>query len=80
MHQRNFLMLSSTSSSQSSHQLTELVYSDGYIRRVWLCNGNVDYLEGKHIPLFIVALLLLISIPYTADFTLQTTLLDHIDG
>ena len=47
---------------------TELVYPDGYVRRVWLYDGNVDYLQGKHIPLFVAALLLLtsISIPYTA--------------
>ena len=47
---------------------TELVYPDGYHRRVWLYDGNVDYLQGKHIPLFIAALVLLlfISTPYTA--------------
>ena len=46
----------------------ELVYPDGYHRRVWLYDGNVDYLRGKHIPLFIAALLLLImvSVPFTA--------------
>ena len=46
---------------------TELVYPDGYHRRVWLYDGNVDYLTGKHIPLFIAALILLIliSIPFT---------------
>ena len=38
-----------------------------YIWKVWLYDGNVDYLKGKHIPLFIAALLLLfISLPYTA--------------
>ena len=48
---------------------TEIVYPDGYVRRIWLYDGNVDYLQGKHIPLFIAALLLLtfISIPYTAS-------------
>jgi hypothetical protein len=47
--------------------LSELVYPDGYHRRVWLYDGNIDYLTGKHIPLFIAALLLLIlvSIPFT---------------
>ena len=46
---------------------TTLVYPDGHPRRVWLYDGNVDYLKGKHIPLFIAALILLIflSIPYT---------------
>ena len=47
---------------------TELVYPDGYHKRVWLYDGNVDYLKGKHIPLFIAAVLILVflSIPYTA--------------
>ena len=47
---------------------TELVYPDGYHRRVWLYDGNVDYLKGKHIPLFTAALVLLlfVSTPYTA--------------
>ena len=46
---------------------TELVYPDGYHRRVWLYDGNVDYLTRKHIPLFIAALMLLIliSVPFT---------------
>ena len=46
---------------------TELIYPDGYHRRVWLYDGNVDYLHGKHTPLFIAALilLLLVSAPYT---------------
>ena len=45
-----------------------LVYPDNYRRRLWLYDGNVDYLQGKHIPLFVagLSLLLLISIPYTA--------------
>ena len=46
---------------------TELIYPDGYHKRVWLYDGNVDYLTGKHISLFIAALILLIfvSAPYT---------------
>jgi len=37
------------------------------VRKVWLYDGNVDYLKGKHNPLFIAALLLLlISLPYKA--------------
>ena len=47
-------------------QSTELEYPDCTVRKVWLYDGNVDYLKGKHIPLFIAALLLLlISLPYT---------------
>ena len=53
---------------------TQLEYPDGYIRRVWLYDGNVDFLEAKHVVLFITALLLLvlISAPYTlALLTIQ---------
>ena len=51
----------------TTFSFTELVYPDGYHRRIWLYDGNVDYLKGKHIPLFTAALLLLllISIPFT---------------
>ena len=40
----------------------------GSVGRVWLYDGNVDYLKGKHIPLFMAALLVLLvlSLPYTA--------------
>ena len=46
---------------------TLLEYPDGSVKRIWLYDGNVDYLKGKHIALFVAALLLLlfISIPYT---------------
>ena len=48
-------------------QSTDLEYPDNIVRKIWLYDGNVDYLKGKHIPLFIAALLLLlISLPYTA--------------
>ena len=47
-------------------QSTELEYPDNSVRKIWLYDGNVDYLEGKHIPLFIAALLLLLTfLPYT---------------
>ena len=47
---------------------TTLTYPDGYVKRVWLYDGNVGFLKGKHLPLFIVALMFLIfvSIPFTA--------------
>ena len=50
---------------------TQLTYPDGHIKAVWLYDGNVDFLEGKHIPLFIVALvfLVLVSVPFTAFLT-----------
>ena len=46
---------------------TTITYPDGYAKAVWLYDGNVDFLSGKHIPLFIATLLLLVllSIPYT---------------
>ena len=47
-------------------QSTELVYPDKSVRNVWFYDGNVDYLKGIHIPLFVAALLLLfITLPYT---------------
>ena len=50
---------------------TTLTYPDGYIRKVWLYDGNMDFMKGKHIPLFIIALifLCLVSIPFTAILT-----------
>ena len=47
---------------------THLEYPENHIKRVWLYDGNVEYLKGKHIALFLAAitLLLTVSIPYTA--------------
>ena len=47
---------------------TTLEFPDGSVRRVWLYDANVDYLKGKHIPLFMAAVLVLIflTVPYTA--------------
>ena len=46
---------------------TILVYSDGFKMKVWLLDGNIEFLRGKHIPLFAVSFLVLsvLSIPYT---------------
>ena len=51
----------------TAFSFTILEYPDGSIKRVWLYDGNVDYLKSKHIALFVAALLLLvfISLPYT---------------
>ena len=51
---------------------TILVYPDGFKKSVWLYDGNIEFFMGKHIPLGIATLLLLIllSIPYT--FSLVT--------
>ena len=45
---------------------THLEYPDKQIK-VWLHDANIDYLVGKHIPLFIVAVLvfLFLFLPYT---------------
>ena len=47
---------------------TTITYPNGYnIRAVWFYDGNVDFLQGKYLLLFIVTLLLFIflSVPYT---------------
>ena len=45
---------------------TTITYPDGYKKIVWLVDGNVDYLQGKHVPLFLVTILfVLLSLPYT---------------
>lgn len=46
---------------------TVLEYPDGSKEAMWLYNGNIRYLHGRHIPLFIFALLVLflLFIPYT---------------
>ena len=37
-----------------------LHYPDGSFRRVWLADASIDYLRGRHITLFIVAVFILI--------------------
>ena len=46
---------------------TYVKYPDEHTKAVWLYDGNVDYLRGKHTPLSIAAVLTLIAflIPYT---------------
>ena len=45
----------------------QLEYPDGTRATVWLYDGNTRYLKGKHIPLFLFALLalLVLFLPYT---------------
>ncbi len=53
---------------------TILTFPDNFKKRVWLYDSNIDFLTGKHIPLFIATLLMLIllSIPYTLSlFNIQ---------
>ena len=47
---------------------TTITHSDGHQQTVWLYDGNINYLEGKHAVLFTSALLVLLflSVPYTA--------------
>ena len=44
----------------SAVSFTVLVYPDNTRELVWLPDGNVQYLKGKHIPLFITSILILI--------------------
>ena len=46
--------------------VTDLEYPT-YNRRVWLYDANIDYVSGKHIPLFLMAVLvfLFLFLPYT---------------
>ena len=46
---------------------TTITYPDGYSKAVWLYDGNIDFLTGKHLVLFVVTLLMfiLLSVPYT---------------
>lgn len=48
--------------------LTYIQALDGSSIAVWLYNGNIRYLSGKHIPLFmfILLVLLFLFVPYTA--------------
>ena len=47
--------------------VTYLKYPANYSRMVWLYDANIDYIAGKHIPLFLVAMLafLFLFLPYT---------------
>ena len=54
--------------SQSLSQLSyaTLDYPDGKQEIVWLPDGNVKYFQGKHIPLVLAAvLIIIIGLPYT---------------
>ena len=45
---------------------TTLIYPDGKEKKVWLIDGNIEYLRGKHIALFLVTVIfMMISLPYT---------------
>ena len=46
---------------------TFLNFLDGSKKKVWVYDGNIDYLEGRHIPLFLAGLLAFtfLLLPYT---------------
>ena len=55
-----------------------LNYPDGSTRWVWLHDGTVEYLSGKHIALFVVAIfILIVGIMYTALVFFWPWLLHH---
>ena len=50
----------------SALSFTTLSYPQHSTKLVWLYDGNIQYLRGKHIPLFVVGLAsLLLCLPYT---------------
>ena len=51
----------------TAFSVTFLDYPHGSRKAVWLYDGNIEYLHGKHIPLFLTALiaLLVLFLPYT---------------
>ena len=47
---------------------TVLVYSDGFRKKVWLYDGTIEFLRGKHVILFVLfsfLIFLLLSVLYT---------------
>ena len=42
-------------------QPTKLAYSNGFSKKVWHYDGNIDYLGEKHIPLFAVSLIFCVA-------------------
>ena len=51
----------------TAFSFTVLEYPNSSFKRIWLYDGNVEYLKGRHIALFLATLLLLltVSLPYT---------------
>ena len=56
----------------------KLNYPNGSHRWVWLHDGTVDYLKGKHIALFVVAIsILIVGIAYSSVLFFWPWLLHH---
>ena len=51
---------------------TILSYSDDSVEKVWLYDGNVKFLEGKHVPLFIASLTILFILSFFYTIPLVT--------
>ena len=49
---------------------TRITYPDGYTKAVWLYDGNIDYVKGKHIPLFFTTILLQVFLTLLYPFSL----------
>ena len=50
----------------NSLEFANIKHSDRSQTSVWLLDGNIDYLSGKHIPLFLLGIILIfISLAYT---------------
>ena len=57
-----------------------LIYPDGSHHRVWLPDATVEYLKGKHIVLFTIAILILLAgVAYTTLLFFWQWLLHHQD-
>ena len=50
---------------------TFINFLDGSRKKVWVYDGNIDYLKGRHIPLFLAGLLafIFLLLPYTLVLT-----------
>ena len=55
---------------------TFLNFLDGSRKKVWVYDGNIDYLEGRHIPLFLAGLLAFIFL--LLPYTLVLTFIQHL--
>ena len=43
-----------------------ITFPDGYVKHVWLIDGNIKYLKEQHLPLFLVTLVFIVAtLPYT---------------
>ena len=55
---------------------TFLNFLDGSRKKVWVYDGNINYLEGRHIPLFLAGLLAFIFL--LLPYTLVLTFIQHL--